>query len=72
MLRKKLLLLLGAAALVSGLASRPSEAAFCRDLTHCRAQNDICRANCVGLSGDALNTCEGNCIRAYMACYSSC
>ena len=72
MLRKKLLLLLGAAALVSGLTSRPSEAAFCTDLSHCRAQSDLCLANCSGLSGAALSTCQGNCIKAYMVCYSSC
>ena len=72
MLRKKLPLLLVAFALVAGLASRPSEAAFCTDLTHCREQSDLCLANCSGLSGSALSTCQSNCIKAYMVCYSSC
>jgi hypothetical protein len=71
-MRRKLLLLLGAVALVSGLTARPSSAAFCTDLTYCHEQDAICQANCTGLTGPAYSSCVSACIKAYMRCYSSC
>lgn len=69
---KKLLLLLGAMTLVSGLTLQSSDAAPCQDTTFCSQQDAICRANCNGLSGSAYSTCIGNCIKAYQRCVWSC
>jgi hypothetical protein len=55
MLRKKLLLLISAIALVSGLTFQPSQAAeFCTRPGYCRDQALNCRWGCGGLSGSAF------------------
>ena len=72
MLRKRLLLLFSAIALISGLTFQPSQAAeFCTRLAHCRQQATNCRWNCGGLSGTALPNCLAACDRAYDSCCST-
>lgn len=69
---KKLLLLLAAMTLVSGLALQPSAAAPCHDTTFCSQQESLCSANCNGLSGSAFTACWNACFRAYQNCIWSC
>lgn len=72
MLRKKLLLLFSAVALVTGLAIQPSQAAeFCTRPGHCRDQALNCRWGCGGLSGSAWTKCQAACDRQYERCCST-
>lgn len=72
MLRKKLLLLISAIALVSGLTFQISQAAdFCTRPGYCRDQALNCRWRCGGLSGNALQKCWAACDHAYDRCCSS-